>query len=166
MITCIAYVIILICAAIYDLWSFRIPNVLPIALALLFLLAALPHAAAVDWASHLGAGALVFGLGALLFRLRVIGGGDVKLFSATALWMGMPLLLPFAVLTALFGALLVIILKLVTPPIFLILSRMPSVDPRALPQCLAAGREVPYGVAIAAGAAVLVDKIPAVLRLI
>ena len=164
MMICAAYVVLLVCSAGYDLWSFRIPNILPLALVLLFLLATLPNAATVDWPSHLGAVALVFTVGAGMFRFRLIGGGDVKLFSATALWVGLPMLLHLVVITALFGGLLVLILKLIAPTILALLSRLPSLDPRAVPQFLAGGREVPYGVAIAGAALVLLDSLPAAVR--
>lgn len=68
------FVIFQLLSAAYDLWIFRIPNVLPLALVLLFFSAAVPNAAAVDWASQLGAGTLVFVAGAVLFRFRLMGG--------------------------------------------------------------------------------------------
>jgi Type IV leader peptidase family len=96
------FVILQLLSAGYDLWMFSIPNILPLALVLLFFTAAVPNAAAVDWASQLGAGTLVFVAGAVLFRFRLMGGGDVKLFAATALWAGLPMLLPLVALAALF----------------------------------------------------------------
>jgi prepilin peptidase CpaA len=159
--TCLAYVVLQVCSAGYDLWSFRIPNILPLALVLLFLLATLPNAAAVDWPSHLSAAALIFAAGATMFRFRLMGGGDVKLLSATALWVGLPFLLDLVSLTALFGGLLVLILKLGAPTALALLSRLPSLDRRAVPQALAGGRHIPYGVAIVAAALALLDKLPA-----
>jgi prepilin peptidase CpaA len=142
---------------------FSIPNILPLALVLLFFTAAVPNAAAVDWASQLGAGTLVFIAGAVLFRFRLMGGGDVKLFAATALWAGLPMLLPLVALTALFGGLLVLILKFIAPSALAVLSRLPFVDPRSVPQFLAAGREIPYGIAIAGSALVLLHILPPAL---
>jgi prepilin peptidase CpaA len=158
------FVILQLLSAGYDLWMFSIPNILPLALVLLFFTAAVPNAAAVDWASQLGAGTLVFVAGAVLFRFRLMGGGDVKLFAATALWAGLPMLLPLVALAALFGGLLVLILKFIAPSALAVLSRLPFIDPRSVPQFLAAGREIPYGAAIAGAALVLLDELsPALL---
>jgi prepilin peptidase CpaA len=158
-----AFVIFHVLSAGYDLWSFRIPNILPLALVFLFFCAAVPNASLVDWASQLGACALVFLVCAVLFRFRLMGGGDVKLFAATALWAGAPLLLPLVALTALFGGLLVLALKLVAPIILGFLAKLPRVNAYALPQFLAAGREVPYGVAIAGSALMLLYELPPAL---
>jgi prepilin peptidase CpaA len=154
------FVIFQLLSAGCDLWMFRIPNILPLALALLFFTAAAANVAAIDWASQLGAGTLVFLVGAVLFHFRLMGGGDVKLFAATALWAGLPMLLPLVALTALFGGLLVLILKFIAPSALAVLSRLPSIDPRSVPQFLAAGREIPYGVAIAGSALVCLHRLP------
>jgi prepilin peptidase CpaA len=158
-----AFVILQLLSAGYDLWMFCIPNILPIALVLLFLSTAVPNTVGVDWASQLGAGTLVFVVGAVLFRFRLMGGGDVKLFAATALWTGLPTLLPLVALTALFGGLLVLILKFLAPCALAVLSRLPFIDPRSVPQSLAASREIPYGIAIAGSALVLLHRLPPAL---
>lgn len=158
-----AFVILQLLSAAYDLWVFRIPNTLPIALVLLFFSAAVPNAASVDWASQLGAGTLVFAVGAVLFHCRVMGGGDVKLFAATALWTGLPMLFPLVGLTAILGGLLALILKFLAPCTLAVLSRIPIIDPRLVPHSLAASREIPYGIAIAASALVLLHRLPPAL---
>ncbi|HYD99100.1 MAG TPA: A24 family peptidase [Alphaproteobacteria bacterium] len=78
--TCIA-------AAVCDLRAYIIPNRLPLILALAFAgyAAATPE---IGWLGHLLTGAAAFAAGALLFARGWIGGGDVKLFAALALWAG------------------------------------------------------------------------------
>jgi prepilin peptidase CpaA len=163
MIICITYIIFQILSGGYDLWTFKIPNILPLAIMILFFCAAAPNAAGVDWASHVGACVLIFVVGAVLFRFRLFGGGDVKLFSAAALWAGFPMLLPLVALTAIFGGLLVLVPKLLAPYVLAALSRLSFVSARVVPQVFAADREVPYGVAIAGAAIVLLPKLPSVL---
>lgn len=164
MMVAIAFIILQLLSAGYDLWMFRIPNILPLALVFLFFSVAVPNAAGIDWVSQLGACLLTFVGGAVAFRFRLMGGGDVKLFAATALWAGLPMLLPLIALTALFGGALVLMLKLVAPSILGLLAKLPLVNPQMIPQFLVAGREVPYGVAIAGAALVLVDRLPPTLH--
>ena len=52
---------------------------------------------------------VVFGLGAIAFRFRVLGGGDVKLLAASALWLGLGEIGAFLLATAFFGGLLALI---------------------------------------------------------
>jgi Flp pilus assembly protein protease CpaA len=73
------------------------------------------------------------------------------------------MLLPLVALTALFGGLLALILKFLAPSALAVLSRLPFMDPRSVPQFLAAGREIPYGVAIAGSALVLLHSLPPAL---
>jgi prepilin peptidase CpaA len=118
--------------------SRRIPNPLPLALALVGLVriaiglgsGAGAGAAALD----LVAAAAVFLAGGAAFRFRMLGGGDVKLFAAAALWLGAAALGPFVLATALAGGALAL---------GFLLAR------HLRPDGLAAG--LPYGIAIAAG---------------
>ena len=54
----------------------------------------------------LAAAAAVFLAGAVAFRFRLLGGGDVKLLAAGALWLGAAALGPFLLATALAGGVL------------------------------------------------------------
>jgi prepilin peptidase CpaA len=135
-------------AAIGDAMTYRIPNILPVLLAAGF--------AAVAWfepPAFLTGGVLtglgVFGLGALLFARRLMGGGDVKLLAATSLWCGPEQLTPFALVISVTAITLAIVMmsplgRLLPPP----------------PARLAAGPEgfaaitrqpMPFGVAVAGG---------------
>jgi hypothetical protein len=73
------------------------------------------------------------------------------------------MLLPLVALMALFGGLLVLILKFLAPSALAVLSRLPFIDPRTVPQFLASGREIPYGIAIAGSALVLLHRLPPTL---
>jgi prepilin peptidase CpaA len=81
----IAFNVLLVCAAICDLRSYRIPNALPALLALSGLLLAPPETLA-EAASRAGSVALVAAVAGLLWLRRIIGGGDLKLLVACAVW--------------------------------------------------------------------------------
>lgn len=85
----VALTAMLLAACWCDLRARNIPNALNLAIALLAIpfwwsigLALWP-----DVAFQLGVAALVFGLFAIAFALGVMGGGDVKLVAAIALWL-------------------------------------------------------------------------------
>jgi prepilin peptidase CpaA len=84
--------------------------------------------------SDLGVAFLVFGLGLVAFQFNVMGGGDVKLIAAVALWLGAGAVLDFLMLTAIAGGGLALV--------YLVRARSWSVNER---------QSLPYGVAIAAG---------------
>jgi prepilin peptidase CpaA len=95
-----------------------------------------------------------------LFAFDVLGGGDVKLLSAIALWAGWSLMLPLLFITSVAGAVLAIILLAVR-----------RFAPRNVPQgrwyrrLVARGEGVPYGIAIAIAGLSLLPRIAApVLR--
>ena len=95
--------------------------------------------------SGLALGAVVFAVGIVCFARRWMGGGDVKLLGAIALWVSLPLVASFALVTSLAGAVLGIIMM--TP-----LRRHFPAPPAAL--AAAAGRlrqPMPFGAAIATG---------------
>ena len=140
------YVFGLTLAAISDFHSLRIPNWLTGALAAAFLQAALFFGHRVDWLSHLGAGVGVFLGAAVFFAFGVMGGGDVKLLAATALWMGAERLLPFLMLTATVGGVFAILVLALRHPVVqascvVVLHRLPSFAEK--------NRPIPYGIPIA-----------------
>ena len=110
------------------------------------------HAVLAGWdapllLSHLGDGAVAFGLTLVLGVLGWMGGGDVKLAAAVFLWAGPGLGVPVLSLVALAG-LAVAILALAAR----LLGRLPL--PAAIGQGLgivSSERGVPYGVALAVG---------------
>ncbi|RJG56553.1 peptidase [Sphingobium terrigena] len=128
---------LLIAAAITDLRARIISNRLNLAVALLAPLWWLANGYALwpDMAVQLLVGAAIFTLFAALFALGMMGGGDVKLLTALALWFPWQAVLSLVVLMALLGG----VVTLVT----VIHHRMT----RRLGQ-----PEIPYGVAISLAA--------------
>jgi len=151
-----AYVFPLVLAGLSDLCSLRIPNWLTATLAAAFPVVALLLGGEVDWLSHVAAGAAVFAGAAALFALRLMGGGDVKLLAAVALWIGLGRLLPFLAITALIGgvlALAVVLLRL--PVVHVLLCRL---APRVA--ALAERKmAVPYGVPIAIAGLLMIPSL-------
>jgi prepilin peptidase CpaA len=135
-------------AAACDLATRRIPDAFALAIVAGFaVIAAVQAAAAGLVAWHLVAGTAVFGAGALLFFMGVLGGGDVKLMGAAALWIGWSGTPRFLVLVCLFGGALALAVLLAR----LALRRVAA--PR-LRRAVDSEEGLPYGVAIA-GAALL-----------
>jgi prepilin peptidase CpaA len=125
---------LLVAAAVCDLRKREIPHTIVIAAALL----AVPFwlASGLDWwpevAMQVGVAALIFAIFAGMFVMGWMGGGDVKLLTALALWLPWQAVIMLLVIMSLAGAAVTFVT--------LIWSRMR--DPSATP-------EIPYGVAIA-----------------
>ena len=137
--------ILLIVAAVVDVRTYTISNGLNAAVALLAPLfwwsIGLPLWP--DAAIQIGVALGIFALLAITFYMGMMGGGDVKLAAAIALWFPPATSLRFLVYMSLAGGLLTIIVLL----IHRIRGKAPIVEGEK-----AARVEVPYGVAIAAGA--------------
>jgi prepilin peptidase CpaA len=140
-----AAVAVFLLAAWFDAAARRIPNALVLilaALGLARLLAGLVgHGSdgglgAVTPAADIGAALILFAAGAALFHLSLVGGGDVKLIAAAALWLGSEATWPFLVVTAFAGGGLALA--------FLVWSAALSLPRAARPS-------LPYGIAIATG---------------
>jgi len=137
--------ILLVVAAVIDIRTFTIANWLNAAVALLAPLywwsIGLPFWP--DAALQVAVAAGVFAALAVTFYIGMMGGGDVKLAAAIALWFAPVTTLKFLVIMSLAGGLLTLVVLAIhkkhgNPP-------AEGQDPPARP-------EVPYGVAIAAGA--------------
>ncbi|MBN9588721.1 MAG: peptidase [Alphaproteobacteria bacterium 64-11] len=139
---------LLAAAAGWDLASFTIPNRLQLALLatfMLFVAASGMTLAVLGW--HLVAGLVGLAIGFALFAAGWIGGGDAKLFAATALWLGFRDMMPYAVIASVFGGVLTLgLLVLRGWPLPAAFARYPWImrlhDRRS---------GIPYGVALAAG---------------
>lgn len=139
-------------AAASDLFTMTISNQLCLALIATFaacaLLLGLPWSQ-IGW--HLASGGLMLVLCFGLFAAGWIGGGDAKLAAATALWFGFDQLMPYLLLSALCGGVLtLVLLKLRSGP----LPRRAAGWAWAR-RLHAADRGVPYGVALAFAALVI-----------
>lgn len=133
----------LIAAAIADLRSYQIPNRHAVAVAAAFCVFAFGGGGS-EALGGLAIGAIVFLLGIFLFARNWLGGGDVKLLGAVALWVPPPLIGGFALATSLAGAGLS--LAMLTP-----LRRCLPPPPAALAHERALRQPVPFAVAIAVG---------------
>jgi prepilin peptidase CpaA len=136
-------------AASSDLLTMRIANWLVLAVAAAyFALAFLAQVPLSDMGMSLAAAAIVLAVSFGFFVLGWIGGGDAKLVSATALWMGFGLLLPYLIYAALLGGgLTLIILAARRYPLSPALRRI-----RWLDRLHDKKSGVPYGITLAAAA--------------
>ncbi|HTX51360.1 MAG TPA: prepilin peptidase [Caulobacteraceae bacterium] len=137
-------------AAVTDLASFTIPNWISAALALAFAPAALAAGdslGAIGLSFAIGLGMLVVAAG--MFALGWLGGGDAKLMTAAALWLGLKGLAPFVIFTGLAGGALALALLGLRSAWVRPYTRAAPAWARRL---ATPGESAPYGVAIAAGA--------------
>ena len=144
--------IILVVAAVIDVRTFTISNTLNVTVALL----ALAYWWSIDlplWpdgAIRAGIALAVFALLAVTFFIGMMGGGDVKLAAALALWFAPGETVRFLVYMSLLGGILTLVVMIAH-------RRWPDwqVDDDGKPRTKP---EVPYGVAIAAGALVVLAQ--------
>jgi len=146
------YVLLFVLAAVNDVRRYRIPNVVVVALVVLFVPAALCTRTDVPWLSHFGAAAVILCAGAVAFYYRILGAGDVKLLTAAALWSGFAHLGDLLLCTAILGGALALLLSGLRYSLVLATSHVGPKWVDKLPSLLMPGAAVPYGVAIAAGA--------------
>jgi prepilin peptidase CpaA len=141
---------LVIVAALKDLQSFTIPNWISAALALAFAPAALALGVSLGAIGvSLAVGLGVFVVSAAMFALGWVGGGDAKLMTAAALWLGLGGLAPFAVFTGLAGGALALgLLALRSDWV----RPFAATGPAWAKRLATPGESAPYGVAIAAGA--------------
>jgi prepilin peptidase CpaA len=133
---------ILVWAAFTDIKSRRIPNAAVLGLVAIFAAWALAGAPA-GLGSGLAAAAIGFAVGFALYLFKVMGAGDVKLFAATALFIGLVYLPMFALATALAGGAVAVVSLLARPRRSMVMFAMRGKGGQA-----EHGRGVPYGVAI------------------
>ncbi len=137
--------LMLLIAAVCDIRRFEIPDSLSIAI---FALAVAFGLTQPDfpWLWHGASFLLMFGIGAGLFAMGWMGGGDVKLMAAAAAWTtlaGLPLMLG-SILIA--GGVLAAVLLIARA-----MARRQGATAEGLPGPLRDGAPLPYAIAIAAG---------------
>ncbi|MGE0152151.1 MAG: prepilin peptidase [Reyranellaceae bacterium] len=151
----LALVCTLAWAAVNDALWFRIPNAIPIAILALFplyLLAGGRGADQLHWALLIALA--TFLLGALMFARGWMGGGDVKLLAALALWAGPTHFPTFIVMTSIAGGVLVLVGLLpgrAAMISWLTLNLRIALQLPEAPRTATGRRTIPYGVAIAVG---------------
>lgn len=141
-----ALILLLAAAAMQDVYQLRISNVFPVAILLLFPVYALVKGIDASIWQNGAVFLAVLALGMLAFGAHWLGGGDVKLLAATALWFDIAgaarLIGTIAVLGAAI-ALFFIMFRRVVPEPVLLRSGMVSLKRRG---------PIPYGIGIAGGA--------------
>jgi prepilin peptidase CpaA len=104
-------------AALYDVISYRIPNLVVILLFALFIFKVIAFQDYSALLSPLIAFGVTIIVGFGLFAFRLLGGGDAKLLAVAVLWASEVNLILFFLLTSIFGAVLAILYKLFEIPI-------------------------------------------------
>lgn len=141
--------VLAIIAAVHDLTTMKIPNWISGLLILGFFPAALALGlplSVVGASAGVAVAALFVGAG--MFALHWIGGGDAKLLAASVLWMGVSGTLPFLLYTALAGGGFCLLLLTARShlPLFA------QTGPGWVMRLMQPRGDIPYGVAIAIGA--------------
>ena len=152
-----AFAVLMAMAAFEDFRRLTIPNWLVLALVAVWPLAVVTGTSSLAAAlGALGIAAALFVAGALLFARGLVGGGDVKLFCAAALWAGPAATPELLLITANLGG---VLSRVQLSPLGTCLSLAGRLQFR--PPGTLAGEKiaVPYGIAIA-GAALLVALQP------
>ena len=153
----VAQVLLALClvlAAAEDAWRYRISNSLSASIVAMFIVVAALRGFRIDWLDHLAGAGLVFAVGVPMFARGWLGGGDVKLLTAVALWCGLgdlPLLL---VLMSVIGGVLVIVLLMVR-------RALPATNDAAPRHgLLRRNGPIPYGIAIAFAGLLVLWQVP------
>lgn len=128
----------------YDATRFIIPNWLVGSLLLLYPVAFYMSSMPLDWKMDLLGMLGAFVVGYVIFALRIMGGGDVKLIIVLSLWVGFTKLAQFGFNFAVLGgvlSLVVIIMRVILPKLYK--------NKEKLPRIFRPRQPVPYGLAIA-----------------
>jgi prepilin peptidase CpaA len=151
MIEAAIFVILPLClavAAFSDLFTMTIPNRISVILFGAFLLVApLAGLSAAMIGMHLLASLIVFSVCFTLFALNIMGGGDAKLLTASAVWFGFnSSLMTFVLYVSIVGGLLTLLILMMRKQENAILaSGLP------VPPLLFTAKKIPYGIAIGLG---------------
>ncbi|HEV2081758.1 MAG TPA: prepilin peptidase [Brevundimonas sp.] len=141
---------LVIVAGLKDLTSMTIPNWISAILVVAFFpVAFLMGLPVVSVAVHLGVGLAALLVAAGMFALRWIGGGDAKLTAAACLWLGVSGSGMFLLWTGLMGGLFCLFLIFAR---FQAQTALPAGAPGWVVRLMEPKGDIPYGVAIAAGA--------------
>lgn len=141
---------LVVVAGLKDVTSYTIPNWISLALIATFPIAAV--VAGIGWAAAGLALAVSFGVlvvGMAMFAMRWMGGGDAKLLAACTLWMGLSGVAPFLLTTGFAGGALTLALMSFRSGW---LAPVIAGGPAWVRRLGDKQGDVPYGVAIAAGA--------------
>ncbi|MCJ8517906.1 A24 family peptidase [Pseudorhizobium tarimense] len=132
-------------AAVSDLFTMTIPNRISVFLLASFaVLAPVSGLALAEISMSAAAGAIVLAVCFGFFSLNMMGGGDVKLLAASAVWFGFSSALgAFIVTTALWGGIITLLVMLLRNQA----NRFAAIE-AVVPAQILTAKKVPYGVAI------------------
>lgn len=141
--------VFVVAGALSDITSMTIPNWISLVLLAVFPVAAVavglsPGQIGLHFAFGLG----VLVLGMALFAMNILGGGDAKLVAAASLWLGLGAGPIFILATAVAGGLFSLALLMARG----VAAPIAAMGPGWLGRLLQPKGDIPYGVAIAAGA--------------
>ena len=134
-------------AAAWDVAEFRIPNFLCLAIAALYPAYVIGGSQPVDWPVATALASLLLVIGIALFCCGVVGGGDVKLLAAVALWAGPERIVELLLVMAITGGVIGLMMMLSRHAVAV--QAMTWLGAGRLAAAIG-GQKVPYGVAIAA----------------
>jgi prepilin peptidase CpaA len=144
-----------ITSGIFDYFTLRIPNWLNGVNALAFVFAAFAFAMPLDLVGlHVASGLILLTAGFALFAANIIGGGDAKMLAVMGFWVGWSQLVPFLVYMAIYGGLLGICIIAFRKAQQM--ATMTGLDTFA--PIMTKKIDLPYGMAIAAGALSVVPE--------
>ena len=144
-------ILLLLAAALWDAVTLTIPNTLVLAVLALYLASWTVDFDLSGILFDLLAAVIVFAVGFVLFALGGLGGGDAKLAPGAVLWVGYDGFLEFVFAMTVAGGLLTIVLLLLRAGL-----RAAGAAQDRLPIVLQRASPVPYGIAISAGAILLI----------
>jgi prepilin peptidase CpaA len=141
---------------ISDALRLRIPHSICIAIVVMMPVWGLMQPGGVIWIDHLLGLVVAFLIGYIMWRLRWIGGGDVKYLAAIALWVGITDLGFYLVAMSVLGAILAMTLLLIRLGYRALATAGAVPDAASHPvPLLRHGAPVPYGIAIGLAAILL-----------
>ncbi|MEX2298186.1 MAG: prepilin peptidase [Dongiaceae bacterium] len=138
----------------WDVLRLRIPHGVCLVIIVLMPIWGFTIDGGIIWFTHIMGAVVAFGVGYMMWRLRWIGGGDVKFLAAIALWVGIVDLGFFLVVMSVLGALLGVVLLLLRKAFSACAGKERAVAPET-PPLLRMNGPVPYGVAIGLAAFLL-----------
>lgn len=144
-----AFPVLVIVGALRDVTTMTIPNWVSLALIGLFFPAALAAGLPLETVGmNVGVGIAALLIGMVMFALRWVGGGDAKMMAAASLWLGLEGGTPFLLWTGIAGGLFAVALMQARQYGQIYAGRAPAWVGRLLEP----KGDIPYGVAICAGA--------------
>lgn len=145
MIFAVILTVLMFAVMYFDITKFIIPNTISIIIIALWPVFLLVVPYDINWTLSLAVLLGVFLFGLLIFTFNIMGGGDVKLFSALSLWIGWQpyILIQFFTWVAIAGGILALF-KLLMQGIGKITGTY-----KMMPYFIKTNKDIPYGIAIA-----------------